>query len=100
MGSTSMLVASVNAVPNAPIAVAKAMAPEATKAGPSAGSTTSRCTAPGLAPRARGFCEANVKLLHRGHDGEDHARNREIEIAEKQPVDRIGKYQFFAEQAV
>ena len=48
-----MLVASVNAVPNAPMAVAKAIAPEATKAGPSAGSTTSRCTAQGPAPSER-----------------------------------------------
>ena len=48
-----MLVASVNAVPNTPIAVAKAMAPEATNAGARAGNTTSRCTAHGLAPSER-----------------------------------------------
>ena len=48
-----MLVASVNAVPNAPIAVANAIAPEATKAGASAGRITSRCTAQGPAPSER-----------------------------------------------
>ena len=48
-----MSVASVKAVPNAPIAVAKAMAPEAMKAGASAGRMTSRMTRQGRR-RARG----------------------------------------------
>ena len=47
------MVASVKAVPKAPMAVAKTMAPEATKAGVSAGRITSRCTAKGEAPSAR-----------------------------------------------
>src|SRR6516225_2327214 len=48
-----MLVASVNAVPKAPMAVANAIALDATNAGPSAGRMTSRCTAHGPAPSAR-----------------------------------------------
>jgi hypothetical protein len=48
-----MLVASVKAVPNAPMAVANTIAPLATNAGPSAGNITSRCTAQGPAPRVR-----------------------------------------------
>ncbi len=48
-----MLVARVKAVPNAPIDVANAIAPEATSAGESAGSVTSRSTCHGFAPSER-----------------------------------------------
>ena len=48
-----MSVASVNAVPNAPIEVAKQTAPEAISAERRAGRLTSRTTPHGLAPRER-----------------------------------------------
>src|SRR2546430_12199691 len=81
-----MFVASVNAVPKAPIAVAKAIAPEATKAGASAGSTTSRCTAHGLAPSERAassrpissFCTAAIMVrMTRGMEKYRYPRSEE-----------------------
>ena len=53
IGSTLILVASVKAVPKAPMAVAKQMAPAASSAGCSAGTITSRTTRSGEAPSER-----------------------------------------------
>ena len=53
MGSTLILVASVKAVPKAPMLVAKQMAPEEISAGLSAGRITSRITCQGEAPSER-----------------------------------------------
>ncbi len=53
IGSTSIWVASVNAVPKAPIEVAKQIAPEEMIAGVSAGSSTSRVTCQVEAPSER-----------------------------------------------
>ena len=53
MGMTSMLVARVKAVPNAPIAVAKAMAPAAISDGIRPGMITSITTRYGEAPKVR-----------------------------------------------
>src|SRR5262245_31975751 len=49
--------------------------------------------------RACSLLEIAIELFHRRHDGEDHAWDREVEIAEKQPIERIGKNQFFAEES-
>ena len=69
------------------------------KAGVSAGTMTSRIDAPGAgAERAGGLFEARIELFHRRHDGEDHARDGEIKIAEKQALQRISEDLFVAEQ--
>ena len=66
IGSTSILVASVKAVPNAPMAVAKQMAPEAMKAGVSAGRMTSNKEATCLA----GFKAVYVYDIAQTHGAE------------------------------
>ena len=53
MGSTSILVASVKAVPKAPMAVAKQIAPAASSAGLRPGTSTSRSCCQGEAPSER-----------------------------------------------
>ena len=53
MGSTSMLVARVNAVPKAPMEVSKQIAPEEINPGTRAGIRTSRITRQGEAPSER-----------------------------------------------
>src|SRR5215213_4532742 len=50
--------------------------------------------------RTRGFFQADIELLYRGHNGENDARDGEIQIAEKQAVDRIGKDQLLAKQSI
>src|SRR5262249_18290704 len=46
-----------------------------------------------------GLVEGGMGLLDRRNDGEDHARNGKIEVAQEQPLDRIGKYQLLANEA-
>src|ERR1700730_15211789 len=52
------------------------------------------------AERARGFFRADVKLLDCGHDRENDARDRKIEISQEKSVDRIGEDQLLAKHAV
>ncbi len=77
------------------------MAPEAMKAGEGGSERRQHDVAhhgPGRsAERARGFFQAGVEFFHGGHDGEDHARNGEIQVAEEQALRRIGEHPFLAE---
>src|SRR5919204_558293 len=76
IGSTLMRVASVNAVPNAPIAVAKQIAPAEISAGCRPGISTSMSTRQGEAPKERAAGKAVAREEKAGDAGDDERRHR------------------------
>ena len=81
-----MSVASVKAVPKAPIEVAKQIAPVETNAGVRAGSVTSKGSARSRPQRAGGFFVHGVDLFCGRHHGRDDAGNRKVHVAGEAPA--------------
>ena len=52
------------------------------------------------AKRTRGFLQPDIELLHCGHNCENDAWDGKVEIAEKEPIDRISENQFLAKQPI
>ena len=90
-----MSVARVNAVPNAPMAVAKQMAPEAIRAGFRPGRMTSLTTSQGDDPEragplppAPGLSFSAAAMMVSNHPG-----NREVDIAHEQSRHGVGEHE-------